>query len=106
MQDMDAVRRKLERYRKTHSHLRGFVLDFPKEFEERARAGFYKQIGGMISSFGVAVRLPSRRVLVLLPEAYDCALVAHRICANIEAASPLFFESSNTDVILNLIRNY
>jgi hypothetical protein len=103
---MEALRRKLDNYKRAYSTLQGFVLDFPKEFEGKSRQGFYKQIGGMISSFGASIRLPSRRVLVLLPLEYDCALVAHRICANLEAVVPLFFESNNTDIIVNLIRDY
>ncbi|MDR2659014.1 MAG: hypothetical protein LBC27_03375 [Spirochaetaceae bacterium] len=106
MQGLETVRRKLDHYKKIYSPLQGFVLDFPKEFEEKAKQNFYKQIGGMISSFGAAIRLPSRRVLVLLSQDYDCALVAHRICGNLETAALLFFESNNTDIILNLIRDY
>ncbi|MDR2795777.1 MAG: hypothetical protein LBB47_03585 [Spirochaetaceae bacterium] len=106
MQGLDILRRKLDSYKKIHLSLRGFVLDFPKEFEEKAKQNFYKQIGGIISSFGAAMRLPSRRVMVLLPKKYDCALVAHRLCGNLEAAPLLFFESNNTDIIVNLIRDY
>ncbi|MDR2344371.1 MAG: hypothetical protein LBD86_07565 [Spirochaetaceae bacterium] len=106
MQDLETLRRKLDNYKKFHLSLRGFVLDFPKEFEERAKQNFCKQVGGMISSFAVVVRLPSRRALVLLPQKQDCALVAHRICGNLGAAAIFFFESNNTDIILDLIRNY
>jgi hypothetical protein len=106
MEGLETLRRKLDHYKKIYLSLRGFVLDFPKESEEKARQNFYKQVGGMISSFGVAVRLQSRRVLVLLPKKYDCALVAHRLCGNLEAAAVLFFESNNTDIIVNLIRDY
>jgi hypothetical protein len=106
MQVMETLRRKLDHYKKIYSPLQGFVLDFPKDFEEKSKQGFYKQISGMVSSFGTAVRLPSRRVLVLLPKEYDCALVAHRICANLEAAVLLFFEANNTDIIVNFISDY
>ncbi|MDR3356584.1 MAG: hypothetical protein LBO04_05280 [Spirochaetaceae bacterium] len=106
MQGFETIRRKLDHYKRIHPSLRGFILDFPKEFEERAKQNFYKQVGGMISSFGAVVRLPSRRVLVLLPKKYDCALVAHRLCGNLESAALLFFESNNTDIIVNLIRDY
>jgi hypothetical protein len=106
MRVMETVRRKLDHYKKIYSPLRGFVLDFPKDFEEKSKQGFYRLIGGMVSSFGAAIRLPSRRVLVLLPKEYDCALVAHRICANLETAAMLFFESNNTDIIVNLISDY
>jgi hypothetical protein len=103
---LESVRWKLDRYKKNHSQLQGFVLDFPCDFEDKARQNFYKQVNGMISSFGTAIRLPSRRVLILLPRKYDCALVAHRLCVNLEAATLLFFESNNTDIIVNLIRDY
>jgi hypothetical protein len=106
MQGLETLRRKLDYYKKIHLSLRGFVLDFPKEFEEKAKQNFYKQIGGMISSFGTALRLRSRRVLVLLPKKYDCALVAHRLCGNLEATAIFFFESNNADIIVNLIRDY
>jgi hypothetical protein len=102
---LEAVRRKLDRYKKVHSSLRGFVLDFPHDFEEKARRNFYKQINGMVSSFGTAIRLPSGRVLILLPGQYDCALVAHRLCGNLEAAVMLFFESGNADIVADLIRD-
>jgi hypothetical protein len=106
MQGLEMLRRKLDYYKKIHLSLRGFVLDFPEEFEEKAKQNFYKQIGGMISSFGAVVRLRSRRVLVLLPKKYDCALVAHRLCGNLQAASLIFFESNSTDIIVNLVRDY
>jgi hypothetical protein len=101
----EALRRRLDRYKKSHSTFKGFVLDFPCDSEEKTRQNFYKHVNGMISSFAVAIRLPSRRVLILLPGKYDCALVAHRLCGNLGAAAMLFFESGNADIVAELIRD-
>jgi acyl-coenzyme A synthetase/AMP-(fatty) acid ligase len=101
----EALRRRLDRYKKNHSTFQGFVLDFPRDSEENTRRYFYKQVAGMVSSFAIAIRLPSRRVLILLPGKYDCALVAHRLCSNIGAAAMLFFESGNADIVAELIRD-
>jgi hypothetical protein len=101
----EALRRRLDRYKKNNSTFQGFVLDFPRDSEEKTRRDFYKQVNGMVSSFAVAIRLPSRRVLILLPGKYDCALVAHRLCGNLGAATVLFFESGNADIIAELVRD-
>jgi hypothetical protein len=106
MGDLETIRRKLERYKKSHSPLSGFVLDFPKDFDKKTKAHFYKQVGGMISSFGCAIRLPSKRVMVLIPKNYDCSLVAHRLCGNLGAETMLFFEAANIDIILDLMKKY
>jgi hypothetical protein len=109
---LKSIRSKLDFYIKNNAvagekpSLGGFILDFPEHSADHERIFFYKHVAGLIASFGAALRLPSHRVLVLLPREMDCALVAHRLCANLLSQPLLFFEADNSADIIELIKNY
>ncbi|GHU38787.1 hypothetical protein FACS1894190_01150 [Spirochaetia bacterium] len=103
---LSSLKIKLEYYLKKEKILQGFILDFPPSGTKEDKNNFYRLVGAQIATFGAAIRLPSRRVLVMLPPAMDAALVAHRLCKNLNAPTMLFFEADNTLDILNLILSY
>ncbi|GHV84020.1 hypothetical protein AGMMS50212_13600 [Spirochaetia bacterium] len=89
---------------KKFSNLQGFILDCPAALDDYEKIGFHKIVGGQIASFGHAIRLPSLRVLVLLPVSVDGALVAHRLCGNLQVTASVFFEADNVNDILELVK--
>ncbi|GMO28237.1 MAG: hypothetical protein Ta2B_08890 [Termitinemataceae bacterium] len=101
-----SVKQKLDSYLSKHKSLQGFILDIPQNLNVQGKNSFYKIVSAQVATFGAAMRLPSRRTLVLLPDGFDCALVAHRICKNIDTSAMLFFEAGNSDTIINLIKKY
>ncbi|GMO63707.1 MAG: hypothetical protein Ta2G_22140 [Termitinemataceae bacterium] len=102
----DAIKVKLDAYLIKHNVLQGFILEFPKGAGSVGKNSFYKLVSGQVSAFGAAIRLGSKRTLVLLPSGLDSALIAHRICKNIKTRALLFFEAGNSASIIALIKKY
>jgi hypothetical protein len=103
---LDPVKAKLDNYLEKHKMLQGFILEIPSALKTNEKNGFCKLISGQIAAFGAALRLPSRRTLVLLPSGFDSALIAHRICNNLKTSALLFFEAGDSSDIIRLIKNY
>ncbi|GMO32857.1 MAG: hypothetical protein Ta2F_08790 [Termitinemataceae bacterium] len=102
----DAVKIKLDAYLSKYLLIQGFILDVPVSCNANGKSQFYKIVSGQVAAFGAVLRLPSSRTIVFLPADFDAALVAHRICNNLNTSALLFLESDNSKDIIQILQDY
>jgi len=64
------------------------------------------QVTRMVASVGAAAPLPGGRCLVLLPGDRDDDLIAHRLCASLDARALAVFRAAQVDAALLELRPF
>jgi hypothetical protein len=83
--------------------LQGIVLEAPGGLGSEE---FSAQVNRIVSAFGTASALPSRRCLVLFPGAIDRELLAHRLSKSLKTLVLSVFTADNAQAAPDIIRPY
>jgi hypothetical protein len=74
-------------------------------FENSGGEGLCKKITEMLSNLGIVISLPRDRPLILLPQAIDRELIAHRLSKSLNVAPILSFEAKSPENILESLQS-
>jgi hypothetical protein len=101
----EGARAKIAESQRSNAVSQAILLDIPGGGKAPGYS-FAKQVATMIGVLGVSFALPSRRILVLLPQRFDRELIAHRLSVSFATEVLACFDIENPDKALELIQPY
>jgi hypothetical protein len=84
----------------------GIVLELPEYAGEAGFERFFGTAASMIASFGRAIRLPSKNILILFSKTGDRELLTHRLVKSLRTKALASFEADSPGEILSRIQSF
>jgi hypothetical protein len=101
----EAVRNMVRGYWLQNPSFQGIVLEPPKYAGEAGDEKFFEAAASMTASFGRAVCLPSKNVLILFSKAGDRELLTHRMVKTLRTRALASFEAESPEEALFRIQS-
>jgi hypothetical protein len=92
------VKNDIRAYHRVNPSFQGIVLENGGDVPDNT--------AGMISSFGIAIALPSRNTLILFPPSLDRELIAHRLSKSLHRTCVCTFTADNPDSAFAVIQPF
>jgi hypothetical protein len=106
----EEVRNIIRGYWLRNPSCQGIVLELPEYakrdcFPEAGFETFFGTVASMVASFGRAVRLPSKNILILFSKAGDRELLTHRLVKSLRTRALASFEADSPGEVLSRIQS-